>query len=93
MNPILFPFTKKGFVHELVERVGRWLIVRRQRVGSEREHFEVVRPVESRREYRDGAWRECAPREVYPSSEKWGADGFTLPDLEAARRKLADLGA
>jgi hypothetical protein len=32
------------------------------------------------------------PAEVYPNSEAWGVDGFTLTDKEAAFAKLSELG-
>ena len=37
----------------------------------------------------DGRFIEAA--EIYPSSEAWGTDGFTLRDKEAAFAKLRDL--
>jgi len=51
--------------------------------------FEVIR---IRR--RDGfsiAWKWIEAAEVYPTSESWGADGFTCAGREAAFRKSKEL--
>jgi hypothetical protein len=43
---------------------------------------------------RDGFWiggRFVEPAEVYPTSEAWGTDGWTLQDEEAAFRKLREI--
>jgi len=36
--------------------------------------------------------RFVEPAEVYPNSEAWGVDGFTLTDRDAAFAKLQELG-
>jgi hypothetical protein len=35
--------------------------------------------------------RSYPPREVYPSSETWGIDGFTLTNKDAAFRKVREV--
>jgi hypothetical protein len=51
--------------------------------------FEVVRI--KRREGFEIKGKFIEPREVYPNSEAWGTDGFTLTDRDAAFAKLREL--
>jgi hypothetical protein len=51
--------------------------------------FEVIRV--KRREGFEINGRFVPPGEVYPSSELWGMDAFTLTDKDAAFRKLREL--
>ena len=53
--------------------------------------YEVIRI--RRREGFQINGRFVEPAEVYPNSEAWGVDGFTLSDKDAAFRKLKELGA
>lgn len=86
-RPIEFPFTKNGWVHELVERRGVIAVVRRSK-GTLPAHFEVVRlrVMKPTRFIAD-------PYEKYPSSEDWGTYGFTYRTIEEARERVGKLAA
>ena len=84
MNLIPSAFTERGFSHREIERNGEWRIFERKGQGSA--HFEVVRITE--RPARVVFGNQVAATEVYPPSESWGIDGFTLNSLDSARRKL-----
>jgi hypothetical protein len=51
--------------------------------------YEVIR-IRRREGFQIGA-RFVEPAEVYPNSEAWGVDGFTVTDKEAALHKLRHL--
>jgi hypothetical protein len=51
--------------------------------------YEVIR-IRRRDGFRIGA-RFVEPGEVYPNSEAWGTDGFTLTDKDAAFAKLREI--
>src|SRR5205807_9227752 len=51
--------------------------------------YEVIR-TRSREGFQIGS-RFVEPAEVYPNSEAWGVDGFTLTDKDAAFAKLREL--
>jgi len=52
--------------------------------------YEVIRI--RRREGFEIGGRWVPPAEVYPNSEAWGVDGFTLSDRNAAFAKLREVG-
>ncbi len=88
MKPLPITFISKGFVHEQLERDGNAAIYRRKKPGQP-EHFEAIR-IRSHNGYTI-AGNHIPPAEVYPPSEKWGHDGFTLLDLESATAKFNEL--
>ena len=51
--------------------------------------YEIIRI--RRREGFEIAGRFVKPAEVYPNSEAWGTDGFTLTDKQAAFAKVREL--
>jgi len=53
--------------------------------------YEVIRI--RRREGFEISGRYVEPGEVYPNSEAWGVDGFTLTDKDAAFAKLRQLAS
>ena len=78
-------FSANGFHFVQLAREGAWALYRKEKpdwVG-----FEVVRF--RRRGSRRVFGKTVAPKEVYPPSEKWGVDGFSLMTEAAARRKMA----
>ncbi len=87
MNLIPSAFTKRGFSHREIERNGAWRIYERQ--GEGKPHWEVVK-ITSHNGY-TLAGVHIPASEVYPSSSTWGIYGFTLPTLEKARQKLANM--
>jgi len=86
MNTIPLTFTKNGFKHEQVCRSGEWAVFKRWKTSP---HFEVVR-IRAHGEY-VMAGVTIPAGESYPSSEKWGVDGFTFTNLEKALRKFAEV--
>jgi hypothetical protein len=79
-----------GFCFEQVTRRGD-LAIYKQRLhpGVGCLAFEVIRILQ--RPARRAFGQAFAAQEVYPTSEQWGTYGFTLPTLEAAQAKLAEL--
>jgi hypothetical protein len=53
--------------------------------------YEVIR-IRRREGFQIGA-RLIEAAEVYPNSEAWGVDGFTVQDKETAFRKLRQIGS
>lgn len=87
-------FTKGGFTHRQIKREGNIAIFERFKGDRRQLHWEVVR-IRYCKAYTI-AGVDFPAGEHYPSSEKWGADGWTFNDLGAAERKfdsLADLEA
>ncbi len=84
MNTIPSDFTERGFFHQELKRNGEWRLFERSRGTSV--HFEVVRIRE--KPEREVFGKTVAATEVYPPSESWGSDGFTLNTLDSALRKL-----
>ena len=82
-------FTKKGFVHTLLQRNGNVAVYRRQKIGGKAVQFETV-IIGSHNGYEIGGVK-VEPAETYPSSEQWGAKGFTFNDESAAISKAKQL--
>jgi hypothetical protein len=81
LQPVRTEFRKGGFNYRQIAREGDWAIYEQKWRTSDNAAYEVVR-------IRPGSGL-LAGRELYPSSEKWGTDGFTLTDKDAAFNKLA----
>ncbi len=89
MKTIPENFTKKGFAHRVMERVGNVLLVERQHRDVSTPHWEVVKiRVSPAKCVGERAYTES---EVYPSSERWGIDGWTYGDLATAQAKFKEL--
>lgn len=93
-------FTEKGFAFSQVVRRGNLAVYRRAKGNSE--HFEVVRIRSSKghagytvkdKDGKETIIQPQGPHELYPSSEKWGTDGFTHNDEDSARAKMGELEA
>jgi hypothetical protein len=89
-KPLRKEFRHNGFNYRLIAREGDAAIYEQTWCGcsSASASYEVVR---IRR--REGVWIGSTfvePAEVYPNSEAWGVDGFTLTDKDAAfvRRQM-----
>lgn len=89
MNLIPSAFTDRGFDHQEIERKGEWRLFERQ--GQGKAHWEVVRI--RVRPAGEVFGKPVDEREVYPPSESWGIDGFTLNSLDSARLKLETIAA
>lgn len=82
-------FIKRGFHHQQIERRGEWAVFRRWKNANPPCHYEVVR-IREHGEYQM-AGVTIPAGESYPSSEKWGADGFTFTTLEKAMAKFEEV--
>jgi hypothetical protein len=88
MQTDIFPFTSGGYRHELIEQSGPVCLVRRSK-GDRQEHFEVV----VLRWGREHTWpdgRITSAGWRYPSSEQWGAYGWTYTDARMARKHYTE---
>lgn len=84
-------FRRDGFQYRQIARRGDAAIFEQTWTGCAEPNpsYEVIRI-----RCRDGFYigsRFVEPAEVYPNSEAWGLDGFTLTDKEAAFAKLREL--
>jgi hypothetical protein len=85
MKTDIFPFTSNGFTHELLEQSGQVCLVRRTMEGRQ-EHFEVV-VLQWRDAHTFPNGKVAAAGWRYPSSEHWGAYGWTYTDARMARER------
>ena len=89
-KPLPQEFRRDGFDYRQIYRQGDFAIYRQTWKGNEHSAaFEVVR-IKRRQGFQIGD-RFVEPAEVYPNSEAWGADGFTLTDKDAAFAKLREI--
>jgi hypothetical protein len=90
-KPLPKEFRHNGFQYRQITREGDVAVYEQKWLGCSNPSiaYEVVR-IRRREGFRiDGRFVESA--EVYPNSEAWGTDGFTLTDKGAALRKLRQL--
>src|SRR6186713_2645735 len=87
-KPLASTFTDRGWNHTQLKRTGEWAIYERSKPEGLPPHHEVVRI--RWKEARMVGGREIPEGEHYPSSSRWGVDGFTLRDLEDAERCFAE---
>jgi hypothetical protein len=90
-KPLLKEFRRGAFSYRQVARDGNAAIYEQTWNGCRNPSisYEVVR-IRRREGFQIGA-RLVEPAEVYPNSEAWGVDGFTLTDRESAFAKLREL--
>ena len=81
-------FRRRGFRHNLIERLGEIAIYRQRKSGLP-DAFEVVRI--QKREAFSLFDKDYPATETYPRDEAWGVDGFTYRSLDEAERKFAEL--
>ena len=92
-KPLPTGFRRDGFDYEQIARERDAAIYEQAWSGSSNPSvcYEVIR-IRRREGFEiDGRFVESA--EVYPSSEAWGQDGFTLKDKDAAFAKLREVSA
>ena len=90
-KPLPAHFHLGGFNYRQIARQGRWAIYEQTGSGCDDPSvwYEVVR-IRRREGFQiDGRFVE--PAEVYPNSDAWGVDGFTLTDRRAAFAKLREV--
>jgi len=90
-RPLPKEFRHHGFTFRQISREGDAAIYEQRWTGCAEPSvcYEIIRV-----RYRDGfdiGGRFVEPAEIYPNSEAWGVDGFTLTDKEAAFAKLREL--
>lgn len=85
-------FRRDGFTYRQIAREGDAAIYEQMwgECSNPSVAYEVVRI--RRRGGIEIAGKFVEPHEVYPNSEAWRVDGFTLTDKDAAFGKLRDLG-
>jgi hypothetical protein len=90
-KPLPTEFRHNGFDHRQIARQGSAAIYEQRWTGCAEPSvcYEVIR-IRSRDGFHIGG-RFVEPAEVYPNSEAWGTDGFTVTDKEAAFEKLREL--
>ena len=89
-KPLKARFRHDGFDYRQIAREGDVAAIYEQRwPGSENVRYEVVRI--RRREGFEIGNNFVEPAEVYPNSEAWGVDGFTLTDKDAAFARLREI--
>jgi hypothetical protein len=90
-KPSLKEFRRGGFTYRQIARQGNAAIYEQTWMGCRNPSisYEVIRI--RRREGFQIRGRLVEPAEVYPRSESWGADGFTLTDRDAAFGKLREI--
>ena len=90
-KPLPKEFWRDGFTFRQIAREGNAAIYEQTWNGCPNPSvcYEVIR-IRRREGFQIGA-RFIEPGEVYPNSEAWGVDGFTLTDKDAAFAKLREL--
>jgi hypothetical protein len=90
-RPLPKGFRRGDFSYRQIARQGDAAIYEQRWTGCAESSvcYEVIRI--RRREGFEIGERFIGPAEVYPNSEAWGADGFTLTDKDAAFAKLCEL--
>jgi hypothetical protein len=90
-KPLPTRFRKDGFNYRQIVRDGTAAIYEQIWTGCPNPSisYEVIR-IRRREGFLIGE-RFIEPAEVYPNSEAWGVDGFTVQHMEAAFRKLLEM--
>jgi len=88
MNTIPSVFTERGFNFTQIARDGMIALYHRGKPGGTG-HYELVRLSVAHAAKIYG--REYPEREVYPHSEKWGIDGFTILSRETALERFTEM--
>lgn len=90
-RPLPTQFQRDGFNYRQIAREGDAAIYSQSRTdySNPSVSYEVIHIRHRDGFHIDGRFVE--PAEVYPNSEAWGADGFTLRDREAAFAKLKEV--
>jgi hypothetical protein len=90
-TPLPTRFHRAGFDYRQIAREADTAIYEQSWNGSRNPSvcYEVIRV--KRREGFEIGGRWIPPAEVYPNSEAWGVDGFTVTDKDAAFAKLREI--
>jgi hypothetical protein len=92
-RPLAGKFSRDGFNYQQIVREGQAAIYEQTWSGCSNPsvRYEVIHIRRREGFHIDGRFVE--PAEVYPNSESWGVDGFTLTDTDAAFTKLREVKA
>lgn len=82
-------FISKGFEHKQIEREGDLAIYKRNRVGSDKFHYEVIVIKDHPAYTISGVTIEAG--ETYPSATHFGVYGWSCPTLADAQIKFNKL--
>jgi hypothetical protein len=90
-RPLATRFHLQGFDYQQIAREGDAAIYQQTWTGTSNPHacYEVIRIRRRDGFHIDG--RLVEPAEVYPPSEAWGTDGFTVTTRDAAFAKLREI--
>jgi hypothetical protein len=90
-KPLPKEFRRDGFRYRQIAREGNAAIYEQTWTGCSNPSisYEVIR-IRRREGFRIGG-KFVEPGEVYPKSEAWGVDGFTLTGRDAAFAKLQEM--
>ena len=90
-KPLPIRFRRDGFNYRQIARQGDAAIYEQSWSGCPNPSvcYEVVR-IRRREGFQIGG-RFVEPAEIYPKSEAWGVDGFTLTDKDAAFARLREV--
>jgi hypothetical protein len=90
-KPLPREFRGDGFQYRQIAREGDAAIYEQERTGCAEPSrcYEVIR-IRRREGFQIGG-RFVEAAQVYPKSEAWGSDGFTLPDKNSALAKLREI--
>jgi len=84
-------FRRGGFKYQQIAREGNAAIYEQRWTGCAEPSvcYEIIR-IRKREGFQVGS-RFVGPAEVYPNSQTWGVDGFTVTDKDAAFTKLRQM--
>ena len=90
-KPLRKEFQRAGFNYRQIAREGDVALYEQRWTGCPEAAvcFEIIR-VRRREGFQIGG-RSVEASEVYPNSEAWGVDGFTISDKDAAFQKLKQM--
>jgi len=90
-KPLPKEFRRDGFDYRQIAREGNLAIYEQRRTGCAEPSicYEVIR-IRRRESFQVGG-KLIEPYEIYPNSDAWGVDGFTLTDKDAAFAKLREI--
>lgn len=90
-KPLPKEFRRSGFTYKQIARQGNTAMYEQRWTGCTEPSvcYEVIR-IRCRDGFHIGG-RFVEPAEVYPNSEAWGVDGFTVTNRNAAFAKLREL--
>lgn len=90
-RPLPIAFSRNGFNYRQITREGNAALYQQIWSGCSNPSvcYEILRI--RRREGFQIDGRVVEPAEVYPNSEAWGVDGFTVTDKDAAYTKLREV--